>query len=154
MKILLLFTLISLNSWALNETTQSLGASGGKIIFSWESSEDKTAKKVKEIKISETKFKVEDGEWLDNDDEVEIEELDLNFDKKNDYGVTVRRGMSNRYVMYLLWDEKETKYLSLGVQPELSHVEKTQCWSAFEKGNEKNAVQLKVQGNKFVKCSK
>lgn len=154
MKLLILVSLISFNSWALKETTQSLGTSDQKIKFFFESSDDKTAKKVKEFEIAGNKVKVEDGEWLNNDDEVDVEEIDLDFDKKNDYGITVRRGISNRYVMYLLWNETEKKFIPLGVQAELSLVEKKRCWSGIEKGNEEKAVLLKVQNKKFVNCSK
>lgn len=154
MKFFILLAILSMNAWAQQETTQPLGTSGQKIKFLWESSDDKTAKKVKELEVSGKKIKVENGEWLNNDDEVEIDEIDLNYDKKNDYAITVRRGISNRYALYLLWDEAETTFISLGVQPELSPIDKKQCWSGFEKGKDGKAVQLKVEGQKFVKCPK
>jgi hypothetical protein len=143
--------MICSNAWAFETKPQVLTGSPYKAQMSWEISSDKAFRSLKEIEINGKKIKVA-GELLDADEEAEIEVVDLNQDKENDYAITLRRGVSNRYILYLLWDEATKSYISLGEMPELSFIEKSKCWTGFEKNNESKAVSLKVVGSKFVKC--
>lgn len=147
----ILILLINSNAWAYEVKSQSLKGSPYKAQMSWEISSDKAYRSLKEIDINGKKFKI-DGELLNADEEAEVEVIDLNQDKKNDYAITLRRGVSNRYILYLLWDETSKSYVSLGEMPELSFIEKSKCWTGFEKNNESKAVSLKVHATKFVKC--
>ena len=151
MKFLFLLFLLPFKSFSFEVKSQDLGLSQ-KVNLSWELSEDKSSRRLRQIEINGGKIDI-DGEWLNADEEAEIESIDLNFDKKSDYAITIRRGVSNRYILYLLWDEAIKKFISLGVRPELTLVDKSKCWTGFEKGNESKAVNLRVEKNKFINCS-
>jgi hypothetical protein len=141
MKLLLLLVILVSNSWAMATVSAK-----------WEFSKDKSTKRAVEIKVDKQVFKVE-GEWLDSEDELEVEKLDLNDDKENDYAVTIKRGVANRYVLYLLKHKQKNTFVSLGVRPELSRVKGEKCWAGMEKdAGLAKTISVSVQDDKFVSC--
>ena len=141
MKVLLLLIILVSNSWAMATVSAK-----------WEFSQDKSTKRAVEIKVDKQAFKVE-GEWLEAEDELEVEKLDLNDDKENDYAITIKRGVANRYTLYLLKNKQKNIFVSLGVRPELSRTKGEKCWAGMEKdAGDAKAISLSVVDDKFVAC--
>ena len=122
-----------------------------KIVFTFEPDGDKRYHTLKYVKLGSNTFRVEDAELAEVGPHPCVEELDLDFDKHTDFAIMLRREHTGSHCLYLLWDQAKKCYINLGVWPELSYIAESNSWTGFEKGNEENAVELRVKNGQFVR---